>query len=45
VDLGGFPAATIRDNSIGKYANGLSGEELATVMDIAGPTMARHGYL
>lgn len=45
VEPDGFPAHIIRDTSIGKYKHGLSEEELATVVDIAGPTMARLGYL
>jgi hypothetical protein len=45
VDPGGFPAHIIRDASVGKYKSGLSDNELAAVMEIAGPTMARLGYL
>ena len=44
VDPAGFSAHTIRDTSIGKYKNGLTDEELTTIMEIAGPTMARLGY-
>jgi hypothetical protein len=45
VDPGGFAKSMVRDSSIGKYKTRLSREELATVMEIAGPTMARLGYL
>jgi hypothetical protein len=45
VEFAGFPKERIRDNSIGKYKNGLTDEELKTVMEIAGPTMARLGYV
>ena len=47
VDPAGFPErsiASIRDYGIGKYRDGLSGQELEAVMTIAGPTMARLGY-
>jgi hypothetical protein len=44
VEPQGFPGKRARDTSIGKYQSGLSAEELATVLDIAGPTMARLGY-
>ncbi|MBW2170448.1 MAG: sulfotransferase [Deltaproteobacteria bacterium] len=45
VDPAGFNAEVIRDNTIGKYKNGLSDIDLMTVMDVAGPTMAKMGYL
>jgi hypothetical protein len=45
VDPTGFPKEIIRDTSIGKYSTGLSDEELATVMKVAGPTMCRLGYI
>ena len=45
VDSTGFDAGVIRDTSIGKYKSGLSDEDLTTVMDVAGPTMAKMGYL
>lgn len=45
VDPIGFPTHEIKRNSIGKYKSGLTGEELAAVMDIAGPTMTRLGYI
>ncbi len=44
VDHRGFSAKRIKNNCIGKYKNGLSEEELTSVMNIAGPTMARLGY-
>jgi hypothetical protein len=47
VDPAGFAEARIRSvatASVGKYRTGLTQEELATVMRIAGPTMARLGY-
>jgi len=45
VDSAGFPTHEIKRSSLGKYKGGLTNEELATVMDIAGPTMARLGYV
>ncbi|HET6363084.1 MAG TPA: sulfotransferase [Gemmatimonadota bacterium] len=48
VDPAGFPEASIRsvrDNGIGKHRNGLSEQEMEAVMNIAGPTMARLGYV
>jgi hypothetical protein len=45
VDSTGFDTGVIRDTSIGKYRSGLSNEDLMTVMNIAGPTMAKMGYL
>ncbi len=45
VNPAGFPEKRIRDTSIGKYKKGLSDEELSIVMNIAGPTMMRLGYL
>jgi hypothetical protein len=45
VDPEGFNAGVIRDTSIGKYKSGLSDKDLMTVMDVAGPTMAKMGYL
>lgn len=44
IDASGFKDEGVRDTSIGKYARGLTAEELAAVTDIAGPTMERHGY-
>jgi hypothetical protein len=44
VDPAGFPTEMIHAASVGKHASGLAAEDLATVMDIAGPTMARLGY-
>ncbi len=48
VDPAGFSESmicSIRNTSIGKYKSGLTDEELKTVMEVAGPTMARLGYL
>ncbi len=45
VNPAGFPEKMVRNTSIGKYKSGLSDEELATVINIAGPTMGRLGYL
>lgn len=45
VDPTGFPKEIIRDTSIGKYNIGLSDKELATVMEVAGPTMSQFGYI
>lgn len=48
VDPTGFPERSIRnvrDNNIGKYEDVLSEQELEVVMNIAGPTMARLGYV
>jgi hypothetical protein len=45
VDSAGFDARIIRDTSIGKYKSGLSDKDLVTVMDVAGPTMAKMGYV
>ncbi len=45
VDAAGFPRGIVRRNSVGKHGKGLTPEELATVMEIAGPTMARLGYV
>lgn len=35
----------LKDTSVGKHKSGLTKEELKTVMRIAGPTMARLGYV
>lgn len=40
-----FPIDRVKRTSIGKYTNGLSSSELLAVMSIAGPTMARLGYI
>jgi len=45
VNPAGFSEKKIRYTSIGKYKKGLSDEELEIVMNIAGSTMARLGYL
>jgi hypothetical protein len=45
IDPRAFPIAGIRDTSIGKHTRTLSPEELAKVIDVAGPTLKRLGYL
>ena len=45
VDPAGFEITRISSRSIGNYRNGLTEDELATVMDIATPTMSRLGYI
>ena len=40
-----FPFKLIRDTSVGKHKDSLSADELAKVIDIAGPTMRQLGYL
>lgn len=45
VDPAGFAVDRISDRSIGKYRRGLTREEQETVMEIAGPTMSRLGYV
>jgi hypothetical protein len=45
VDPGKFPIQIIRRTSIGKHREGLTPEDLETVMGIAGPTLQRLGYL
>ena len=45
VDPGGFPIDMIYNTSIGRYKQGLSEDQLTSVMKIAGPTMTRLGYL
>jgi hypothetical protein len=45
LDPAGFRIDMIDPGSIGKYQKGLTSEELDTVMAVAGPTMARLGYL
>ncbi|MCP4362629.1 MAG: sulfotransferase [Chloroflexi bacterium] len=44
VDPAKFPG-TIKPGSIGKYQEGLTDKELETIMEVAGPTMERLGYL
>jgi sulfotransferase family protein len=44
IDFRLFPFSIIRATSIGSHATTLSGDEVATVMDIASPTMRRLGY-
>ena len=45
VDPAGFPTAMVQNTGIGKYKRALTDEELATVMEIAGPTMERLRYI
>jgi hypothetical protein len=45
IDPEGFKVKHISDSSIGRYQSGLTQAEIDTVMKIAGPTMARLGYL
>ena len=45
VDPQGFPIELFRTNSIGKYQDGLTTAELNAVLEIAGPTMLRLGYI
>ncbi|MGE0682991.1 MAG: sulfotransferase [Candidatus Binatia bacterium] len=40
-----FSIQPVRDTSVGKHKKGLSADELSVVLEIAGPTMARLGYL
>ena len=47
-DPAAFPETTlnsVREDGIGKHRSGLSEQELEAVMNIAGPTMARLGYV
>lgn len=41
----GFSYSDVRANGIGKYRKGLTEDELNEVLEIAGPTMARYGYV
>jgi hypothetical protein len=45
VDPTGFPFKFLRAKSIGKYKTGLTSEEVEDIINTAGPTMARLGYL
>jgi hypothetical protein len=45
LDPAGFPEGLTHPTSIGKYKTGLTKDELETVMEVAGPTMDRLGYL
>ncbi len=45
VDPLGFRQRGVHAKSVGKHTSGLSQQALATVMEVAGPTMARLGYL
>lgn len=44
IDPAGFVTHMIDPGSIGKYHKGLAPDELGTVLEIAGPTLARLGY-
>jgi hypothetical protein len=44
IDPDGFPANWLREDRVGKHMRGLTAEELASVMHIAGPTLERLGY-
>jgi hypothetical protein len=44
VDPAGFATKEVRDSSIGNYQKNLTQSELADVLAVAGPTMARLGY-
>jgi len=44
VDSTGFPTHEIKQTSMGKFNQGLSKEDLSTVLKIAGQTMERLGY-
>jgi hypothetical protein len=45
VDPSGFRTKKIHDRSIGKFKDGLTQEELKDVMEVAGGTLSRLGYL
>jgi hypothetical protein len=45
VDPAQFDHNIVRPTSIGKFEHGLSGEQLEPILDIAGPTLTRLGYL
>jgi hypothetical protein len=45
VDPSGFKLSLIKHHCLGKYKKGLTHEELKMVMEIAGPTMEKLGYL
>jgi hypothetical protein len=45
VDPTGFPLERVHEKSVGRYQEGLTADELATVCKVAGPTLARLGYL
>ncbi|GJM40488.1 MAG: hypothetical protein DHS20C20_07700 [Ardenticatenaceae bacterium] len=45
VDPAGFQKELLSTESIGKHKKGLTPDELETVMQVAGPTMERLGYL
>jgi hypothetical protein len=45
VDPAGFPIGRIRPGSVGYYKKRLSSEEQAEVLEEAGATLARLGYI
>jgi hypothetical protein len=45
IDVAGFPIEMIEQGSIGKYEKGLTAEEIDTINEVAGPTLARLGYV
>lgn len=45
VDPSGFRTDFIRQDSVGKHRSGLTEEEMAAVMEVAGPTLRRLGYV
>jgi hypothetical protein len=44
VEPSGFPTLHLRTDSVGKYRQGLSPDELDTVLTLAGPVLKRLGY-
>ncbi len=45
MDPSAFDQTRVRATNVGKYETGLSGEEIDRVVEVAGPTMERLGYL
>ena len=45
IDPAGFPTQFLRENSIAKYKTGLNPGEVKDIINVAGPVMARLGYL
>jgi hypothetical protein len=45
VDPAGFPADMVRSSSVGKYKEHLTQDEVEKVMEVAGATMERIGYV
>jgi hypothetical protein len=44
VDPAGFRISLVRGSSVGKFRTALSSEQVANIVEIAGPTMERLGY-